>query len=62
MLAQPPSHLHQRRSAAVLHKVVEVLVDSVQEPEEKLLSIVLRAPTVLHGILGNDALQRDRGG
>lgn len=50
------------RHATVLHCVVQIFVDSVEQPEQELLRIVLGVPTVLHGVLGHDVLRRNRGG
>lgn len=33
-------------------------MDSVEQPKQELLGIVLGVPTVLHRILGHDVLQR----
>ncbi|TNN49084.1 hypothetical protein EYF80_040689 [Liparis tanakae] len=40
--------------------VVEVLVDSVQQPQEELLRVVLGVALELQGALGHHVLQRDK--
>lgn len=46
------------RHTAGIHHVVQILMDSVEQPKQELLGIVLGVPTVLHRILGHDVLQR----
>lgn len=47
------------RHATRIHHVVQVLVDSVEEPKQELLGIVLGIPAVLHRVLGHDVLRRE---
>lgn len=44
------------RHATRIDHVVQILVDSVEEPEQELLSIVLGIAAVLHRVLGHDVL------
>lgn len=45
------------RSDIGVNDVVEVFVNSIQQPEEELLGIVLGVPFKLNGALGHHVLQ-----
>lgn len=59
MLALSKTPHLERRHPTVVHHIVQILVDSVEEPQQELLRIVLGIPTVLHGVLGHNVLQRE---
>jgi len=53
-----PPHLYSRPAVGV--DGVEVLVHSVQQPQQELLSIVLSVPFELGGILRHGILQTNK--
>lgn len=54
------THIHLNRRPDVGVDCVEILVHSVQQPQQKLLSVVLSVPFKLHGVFWHDTLQRNQ--
>lgn len=63
------AHTHKKKPTLVIHlnrrpdvgvDCVEILVHSVQQPQQKLLSVVLSVPFKLHGVFWHDTLQRNQ--